>query len=78
MEKHGKTWFVLYGAYALSANNTPVISMSTLQALIAILLHEFIWSAISKFRGETTKSIGSAGNCFSGSESSFATTGQIW
>ena len=77
-EKHGKAQSVLYGAYALSENNIPIISMSTLKASIPILLHEFIWSKISKFRGETTKSIDSAGNCFSRSESSFATTGQIW
>ena len=54
-----------------------VLPMSILQALIPILSHEFIWSAIYEFRGEITKGIGSAGNCFSRSASSFATTGQV-
>ena len=65
-----KTHLVLYAAYALSVNAILAISMSALQVLIAILSPKFIWSEISQFRGKTRqqKSIGSAGNCFSGSE----------
>ena len=67
MEKH--SWSCMWhSVYALSVNTILVISMSALQVLIPILSPKFIWSEISQFRGKTTKNIGSAGNCFSGSE----------
>ena len=34
-----------------------MLSMSTLQALIPILSHKFIWSEISEFRGKTKKAL---------------------